>query len=263
MRSHKIETGIKWDKVPEVMENEDWEFPDDGTTDTQYRRTYIGDHMSLSPSGKMYMPWATSNLDLCPECDGSGQLHHGTRPRDRSKARNRLAKDKRKTERMIANNERIGRAHAIAQWPRRQRWHRIADGETCWRCGGYGSHEAWDDECHRELLDKEAEQHDYFIDHGDDGQIYIAESRPNPGDNEEEGYPTEPDTDDYVTTDYVTFYAFGHTNKVLVVCTPNERWETTVKIHMAEQGHFPNVWYQGERGDWNLLDPETGNFLAE
>lgn len=37
-----------------------------------YRSVYLGSVMSLTPSGKFYMPWATGNLEACPRCGGSG-----------------------------------------------------------------------------------------------------------------------------------------------------------------------------------------------
>jgi hypothetical protein len=35
-------------------------------------QAYIGTVFALIPSGKYYMPWACSNVEACPECDGDG-----------------------------------------------------------------------------------------------------------------------------------------------------------------------------------------------
>lgn len=34
--------------------------------------TFLGTVFSVMPSGKYYMPWANSNVDLCPRCKGNG-----------------------------------------------------------------------------------------------------------------------------------------------------------------------------------------------
>ena len=31
---------------------------------------YLGSILSLTPSGKVYTPWANSNVDLCTRCEG-------------------------------------------------------------------------------------------------------------------------------------------------------------------------------------------------
>ena len=43
-----------------------------GDGDRQCKSVYLGSVLSLSPSGKYYMPWASSNVDACPRCKGSG-----------------------------------------------------------------------------------------------------------------------------------------------------------------------------------------------
>ena len=39
------------------------------------RRIFLGTVFGLCPSGKYYMPWAYSNVDPCPKCEGSGVLN--------------------------------------------------------------------------------------------------------------------------------------------------------------------------------------------
>ena len=37
---------------------------------------YLGSILSLTPSGKIYTPWANSNLDLCTRCEGKGNIRN-------------------------------------------------------------------------------------------------------------------------------------------------------------------------------------------
>jgi hypothetical protein len=75
---------------------------------------------------------------------------------------------------------------------------------------------------------------------------------------EEEEEPTddEPEEGDYITTDYQTFYQYGRS----VVKTDSVGWTVAVKRHMDEEQFWPNVWFQGERGGYDLLSLETGGF---
>ena len=38
---------------------------------------FLGTVFSLSPSGKYYLPFACSNVDLCPRCHGTGHTTNG------------------------------------------------------------------------------------------------------------------------------------------------------------------------------------------
>lgn len=87
----KIELGFDSQVVRGLVDREDWEPDEPGR---ERRAVGLGSVMSLTPSGKCYMPFACGNLNPCPCCNGTGNR-----------------------------------------------------GEpTCERCGGTGSHEAWDDE---------------------------------------------------------------------------------------------------------------------
>ena len=81
---------------------------------------------------------------------------------------------------------------------------------------------------------------------------------PDPTDDEGNEIPTEPEDDDWTTSDYITWFAHGFSRKQ--VTTDPDKWVADLKAHMDEEGYFPNCWYQGERGDWNLLDLSTGSF---
>lgn len=96
----------------------------------------------------------------------------------------------------------------------------------------------------------------------------IAECKQMYGDDDEEeegDTPTEPEEGDYVTTDYVNWREHG-TGKLLLFTFGEEikgtasDWPALVKAHMDAEKFWPNAWHLGERGDWNLLDLETGGY---
>jgi len=95
--------------------------PDYDNPGQEIRRIYLGDYL-LTPSGKVYMPWATSNLEACPRCKG---------------------KDKT---------------------------------PTCRRCNGYGSAEAWDDECWNDRLEQIPLPPNVFL-AWEDGDLFAIEVR--------------------------------------------------------------------------------------
>jgi hypothetical protein len=82
-------SGWKWDKIVETIEQQkaaalargdgSWDEDDceevDRTADAIELATfvYLGSYV-ITPSGKVYTPFATSNLDPCPECDGTGVI---------------------------------------------------------------------------------------------------------------------------------------------------------------------------------------------
>lgn len=69
-----------------------------------------------------------------------------------------------------------------------------------------------------------------------------------------------PTDGDYVTHDYKEFYEFEGDDFVV---TDADHWQEDLKAVMDANMYWPNVWYQGERGDWNLLDVETGKYCSE
>lgn len=69
---------------------------------------------------------------------------------------------------------------------------------------------------------------------------------------EEAGRPNdepEPDDDDYITSDYITFYQ--NRREVLRV-REGEKWEDAIREHMEEQQYWPSVWVEEERGGYHL-----------
>jgi len=70
--------------------------------------------------------------------------------------------------------------------------------------------------------------------------------------NEDE-VPTEPQDDDLVTNDYIHFRDVTTRKVVAIVPSPEDDWYPTVKAYQEKEGYFGNVWFQNERGDYQLL----------
>jgi hypothetical protein len=83
-----------------------------------------------------------------------------------------------------------------------------------------------------------------------------VERFPEPEDEEEDEL-TEPQDDDWVTQDYKTWHQ--HNAWKTTVTSPDD-WSAQMRELMDREGYYPNCWYLGERGDWNLLDVNKGTF---
>lgn len=74
----------KWSEIQAQLEHEVANFDpkiegDDskyeGAEDGEYRVSmWLGSQLGIAPSGKFYMPWATSNLKVCSACRGRGKV---------------------------------------------------------------------------------------------------------------------------------------------------------------------------------------------
>ncbi len=75
----------------------------------------------------------------------------------------------------------------------------------------------------------------------------------------------EPVDEDWVTKDYILWYRHGCSrgNRFNCVVTTPDNWPQVLKAKMDEEKFWPNCWYQGERGEWNLLDVKNGCFWDE
>jgi hypothetical protein len=118
------------------------------------KQEFLGTVFSLYPSGKFYTPWACSNVDACPRCQGKGTTK-------RHKANYALA--------LVAGNARreltemaFTKYGAAPSWPKEVLTFAHAldkvrsDNEptgTCSWCGGGGSREAYLDELFTEELE--------------------------------------------------------------------------------------------------------------
>lgn len=77
-------------------------------------------------------------------------------------------------------------------------------------------------------------------------------------DDEGNEIQTEPEDDDWTTSDYITWFAHGFSTKQ--VTTDPDNWVAGIQAQMEKDQFWPSCWYQGERGDWNLLDLSTGSY---
>jgi len=137
----KTELGFDPQAVRALADQEDWESSEPGR---ERRSVGLGSVMSLTPSGKYYMPFACGNLNPCPCCNGTGKVRSRVKQRVATKWRNRNYRQRRLWVSRYGvasrwpSNIRAASAHLNALSAR-------AD-STCTRCGGGGSHEARDDE---------------------------------------------------------------------------------------------------------------------
>lgn len=154
------------------------------------KSVYLGSCFSLLPSGKFYTAWATSNLDPCPQCNGSGDTKN---PTGNSRIHKRVEKRLKVLVRKAL--DRFGTYHS---WPKNVRdqidrnrkiANRTQPTVSCVRCDGCGSHEAADDERWREKAEAELSEHGFWLHEGegDPTDIFVGMSVPDPEEEEEEG----------------------------------------------------------------------------
>lgn len=69
-----------------------------------------------------------------------------------------------------------------------------------------------------------------------------------------------PQDEDLVTEDYVKFYRLGFQKPAVVRVPEGADWADCVRAYQDREKYWPNVWFLGERGDFNLIDMATGEF---
>jgi hypothetical protein len=69
--------------------------------------------------------------------------------------------------------------------------------------------------------------------------------------------PTEPEEGDWITNDYKQWQEYN--GRKITVTDPDD-WAAQMKDVMEREQWWPNLWLQGERGEWNLLDIHKGTF---
>lgn len=124
---------------------------------------FLGTVFSVMPSGKYYMPFSCSNVELCPRCGGTGQTRKQY-PCEYCAA---------KGSRVITED--------MLNWPVvREHGRTVGDllpcgvcresgyvPHSCRLCGGLGSEEAYRDERYRDALEKVAEKYGGWIENGE------------------------------------------------------------------------------------------------
>lgn len=185
----EIKTNINWEAVKKEMETAEWQDAFDG--DRQEKYVFLGTVFALTPSGKYYTAFACSNVDPCPACNGHGEIINVKR---RTAKKWRAAR-----ERCWRLAEKYGLAGNIEQLQKHSwyRYYRKTFAQSanwqCPLCEGLGSYEAKLDEIFNDLLEREAEEHGFYIQNGegDPCDIFAAMSRES-SDGEEEGTVADP-----------------------------------------------------------------------
>lgn len=178
-----IDTGFDFARIRAELDSSDWE-DDHDNPGTQTRRVWLGTTFGITPSGKVYAPFACSNLDPCNHCKGSGTVAPRTGKRARKRAQRRTNAFGRGTMARGSMFASAGRAYAARVQKMRDRAHN-ASSTTCPVCGGVGSLEAFKDELFNETLEKEAEAIDAYVS-WDDDSCFVCESRDAPEEDGEE-----------------------------------------------------------------------------
>lgn len=137
----------------------------DGESEQYVKRVWLGTVFGLTPSGKIYTPFACSNVaGDCPVCEGSGQVEPRTKARIRKRAEARSKAFARKT---LARQGESRQAYVA-----RVKSARIsafnASKTECPCCYGSGSLSATKDELWNEALEAAAQEIDAYVDYFDD-----------------------------------------------------------------------------------------------
>jgi hypothetical protein len=165
MSEQPIETGIDWEDIKQEMKSAEWQESFDDP-DRLEKHVFLGTVFALYPSGKYYMPFACSNLEPCETCNGNGTITNENSDPEKLVA---LYTIERQLCKFVLDN--YG-PHFDGKWPKklekalRLLREELANAEpkiTCPTCEGVGSEEAYLDECYREQLEQEAEEHGFYI----------------------------------------------------------------------------------------------------
>jgi len=143
------------------VNSEDWQESmfDDGQ---EQRSAFLGTVFALLPSGKYYMPWACSNVDPCPVCDGKGTLSQG-------KAQDLVSDLSYKVKNLLSDTVRDRKYAPFTVWLAVRFYHlwQRSMPNTCAACGGLGSREAYLDELWYEKANDALETVDLYLEHGE------------------------------------------------------------------------------------------------
>lgn len=181
----KIQLGFDPAQVKAELAKEEW-VPIENDPGVEGRCVGLGSVFSLTPSGKVYMPWATSNLRPCPCCNGTGHTKSNVKRRVAKKWVRREQRQRQLLLNRYGHYSLWSKALRAALKPLQARVDRC--NTVCWRCGGYGSHEAWDDERWEELARNELYKHNISLEtsEGDGAYLIACEYRNRNTENNEE-----------------------------------------------------------------------------
>jgi len=164
--------GWPWDEIiAEAMGNAETDPDDEGQ---EIGSCHLGTIQGLTPSGKMYTPWAAGNLDSCEKCQGKGDIpnpQHNIRKFEKAQEMNRSL-----TRKLLD-------AHgAHPNWPDedkarlerlRAQEQKYRENLECEHCGSLGCREAFEDQEWTGVLEAVAEEKGGFVD-GDSGDINFS-----------------------------------------------------------------------------------------
>lgn len=160
-------------ELRKLLDKAEWEDDDEGN-DEQVRRVWLGTIFGITPSGKVYAPFACSNVaGDCPVCNGEGsrEPRTGRRIRRRAKARDFA---------FSHGTCRRGFAHKcpayVARVKRARDAAHKASNLSCAACDGNGSISAARDTRYQESLELLANSIDASISHYEDS-IFVVEYR--------------------------------------------------------------------------------------
>jgi hypothetical protein len=205
-----VDHGFDLKAIRANLDREDWE-SDPENPGYQVRRIYLGDVFSLTPSGKMYMPFACGNLDACETCKGTGSVvPRRYRRRTQKKHATRHAKVMARFDALWGKGDETGapmpslgpayrpagqRAafRFIDRQPKRFRLRYLSVGTTCTACGGCGSREAHVDELWNEAAEETVGSIDGVHLSWEDGDAFAVETRDAPEDDDESEPEPQPD----------------------------------------------------------------------
>jgi hypothetical protein len=148
-------------EASEIFEDED---------ENKYQSIYLGSVYSVMPSGKYYMPFAHSNLDVCEKCNGSGKIDN---PNKKTKSYNRAEKHIKQMIKKLSNgywNMPEGYRNRLDLLRKRKAYYQPHI--ECPICGGCGFPEAYQDELWTAQAEKELESIEACL-HYDGDDIFI------------------------------------------------------------------------------------------
>lgn len=142
----------------------------------QVASVYLGTVFGLTPSGKIYTPWANSNVKLCPRCRGAGSVKNKNAEPEKAQA---IAKET--SAKRIECIQKFG-AFIEGRWPREvidelakqdRLAERLMPTRHCSFCGGLGSREAYEDELFNETLEEIAGEQSGWIEYSDENIYFM------------------------------------------------------------------------------------------
>ena len=147
------------------IENEEPYKDMDGNT---LKSVFIGTCFNIMPSGKYYMPYACSNVAMCPKCKGKGKINNPNA--DSALYEENLKKEQFWIE-YLRNNSvtyyRLSETNKKTLDSIRECLKYYNETVECPVCHGLGSEEAYKDQVMQEALEDYADKHGAYVHSGE------------------------------------------------------------------------------------------------